>query len=55
MAENRRTAVLAIQKVVEEEVDEFPKWPECKIADVLRKSEGGESDAHQQMGKKRGQ
>lgn len=51
MAENRRTAVLAIHKIIEKEMDEFPKWPECKITDVLRKSEGGERDAHRQMGK----
>ena len=51
MAENRRTAILAIQKVVEEEMDEFPQWPECEIANIFRKREGSESDTHRQVGK----
>ena len=53
MAENCRTAVLAIQKVVEKKMDEFSQRPECEIADILRESEGSESDAHRQMGKSR--
>ena len=53
MAENRRTTVLAIQKVVEEEMDELPQRPECEIADILRKGEGSESDTHRQVGKSR--
>lgn len=51
MAENRRTAVLAVQKVVEEEMDELPQRPESEIADIFRKGEGSESDTHRQVGK----
>lgn len=46
MAEDRGTAVLAVQEIVEEQVDEFSQRPECEIADVLCKSKGSESDAH---------
>ena len=53
MAENRRAAVLAIQKVVEEEMDELPQRPECEIADVFCKGEGRERDAHRQVCKSR--
>ncbi len=49
MAENRRAAVLAIQKVVEEEMDELPQRPECEIADIFCKGEGRESGAHRQV------
>ena len=51
MAENCRAAVLAIQKVVEEEMNELAQRPECEIADVFCKGEGSESDAHRKVGK----
>ena len=51
MAENCRAAVLAIQKVVEEEMNELAQRPECEIADVLCKGEGSERDAHRKVGK----
>lgn len=51
MAENCRAAILAIQKVVEKEMDELPQRPECEIADVFCKGEGSERDAHRKVGK----
>lgn len=49
MAEDGRAGILRVEKLVEEEVDADPKWPEGKVADVFGKCECGKRDGERQV------
>lgn len=53
MAQYSRPAVLAVGKLVQEQVDRYAKWPEGEIADVFCKVEGGECDAEGEVSERR--
>lgn len=44
MAQDRRPAIFAIEKLVEEQVDRDAEWPEGEVSDVFGEVEEGECD-----------